>query len=105
MQQPARRGRHRGNRLEERLIEEEVGVGAHGTEGCQRQETGVSCSHSPLALMAQVLAPCWHQLHAHMFEGSQLEGLYVRELMHPAREARGESNSLSVSSLWFLMFC
>ena len=75
-------------------------------KGCQQYEMeGKLLFHSGLTLMAQVLALCWNQLHVHMFEGSQPEGLYIRELMHPAREGRGESNSLSVSSLWFLMFC
>lgn len=40
--------------------------------------------HSRLMLIAQVLAQFWNQLHVHMFEGSQPESLYIRELMHPA---------------------
>ena len=33
--------------------------------------------HSPLMSVAQALAPCWNQMHNHIFESSQLEGLYI----------------------------
>ena len=49
----------------------------------QQQETeGKLQSHSHLPLMAQVLAPCWHQLHVCIFENSQLEGLYVEDSLY-----------------------
>ena len=37
--------------------------------------------HSCLMLMAQVLASCWNQMHISIFESSQLEGLYVGDLL------------------------
>ena len=49
----------------------------------QQQETeGKLQSHAHLPLMAQVLSPCWHQLHVYIFENSQLEGSYVEVLLH-----------------------
>ena len=38
--------------------------------------------HSPLMSVAQALAPCWNQMHNHIFESSQLEGLYIGELLY-----------------------
>ena len=38
--------------------------------------------HSRLMLMAQVLVPCWNQMHVRIFESSQLEGLYVGDLLY-----------------------
>ena len=38
--------------------------------------------HSHLTLMAQVLVPCWNQMHVHISESSQLEGLYVGDLLY-----------------------
>ena len=47
----------------------------------QQQETeGKLQFHSRLTLMAQVLAPCWNQMHVRIFESSQLEGSYVGDL-------------------------
>ena len=43
----------------------------------QQEMEGQLQSHSHLPLMAQVLAPYWHQLYVCIFENSQLEGLYV----------------------------
>ena len=36
--------------------------------------------HSRLTLMAQVLVPCWNQMHVHIFESLQLEGSDVGDL-------------------------
>ena len=32
--------------------------------------------------MAQVLAPCWNQMHNHIFESSHFEGVYRGELLY-----------------------
>ena len=37
--------------------------------------------HARLTLMAQVLVPCWNQMYVPIFESSQLEGLYVGDLL------------------------
>ena len=48
----------------------------------QQQETeGKLQFHSCLMLMAQVLVPCWNQMYVPIFESSQLEGLYIRDLL------------------------
>ena len=33
-------------------------------------------------LMAQVLVPCWNQMHITIFESLQLEGSYVGDLLY-----------------------
>ena len=33
-------------------------------------------------VMAQVLVPCWNQVHVHVFESLKLEGLYVGDLLN-----------------------
>ena len=38
--------------------------------------------HLRLTSMAQVLVPCWNQMHVHIFESSRLEGLYVGDLLY-----------------------
>ena len=48
----------------------------------QQEMEGKLQSHSHLPLMAQALAPYWHQLHVCIFENSQLEGLYVEESLY-----------------------
>ena len=48
----------------------------------QQEMEGKLQSHSHLPLMAQALAPYWHQLHVCIFENSQLEGLYVGDLLY-----------------------
>ena len=48
----------------------------------EQQETeGKLQFHSCLMLMAQVLVPCWNQMYVPIFESSQLEGLYIRDLL------------------------
>ena len=45
---------------------------------CQQQETESKLQfHSQLTLMAQVLVPCWNQMHICIFESLQLEGSCV----------------------------
>ena len=47
----------------------------------QQQETECKLQfHSRLTLMAQVLVPCWNQIHVRIFESLQLKGLYVGDL-------------------------
>lgn len=48
----------------------------------QQEMEGQLQSHSHLPLMAQVLAPYWHQLYVCIFENSQLEGLYVADSLY-----------------------
>ena len=36
--------------------------------------------------MAQVLVPCWNQMHVHIFESSQLEGPYVGDLLYNVQD-------------------
>ena len=36
--------------------------------------------HSCLMLMAQVLIPCWNQMHVHIFESLQLDSSHVEDL-------------------------
>ena len=48
----------------------------------QQEMEGKLQSPSHLPLMAQVLAPYWHQLHVCIFENSQLEGLYVEDSLY-----------------------
>lgn len=48
----------------------------------QQEMEGKLQSHSHLPLMAQALAPYWHQLHVCIFENSQLEGLYVEDSLY-----------------------
>ena len=38
--------------------------------------------HSLLTLMAQVLVPCWNQMHICIFESSKIEGSYVGDLLY-----------------------
>ena len=48
----------------------------------QQQETeGKLQFHSRLTLMAQVLGPCWNQMHVLISESLQLEGSYVGDLL------------------------
>ena len=50
-------------------------------DGQQEEMEGKLQFHSHLMLMAQVLVPCWNQVHVCSFESSQLEGSYVRDLL------------------------
>ena len=47
----------------------------------QQEMEGKLQFHSHLTLMAQVLVPCWNQMHICIFESSQLEGSYVGNLL------------------------
>ena len=49
-------------------------------------------------VMAQVLVPCWNQVHVHVFESLKLEGLYVGDLLYMI--ANSVNNPLKVS--WHL---
>ena len=48
----------------------------------QQEMEGELPFDSHLTLMAQVLVPCWSQMHARVFESLQLEGLYVGDLLY-----------------------
>ena len=47
----------------------------------QQEMEGKLQFHSHLTLMAQVLVPCWNQMHVCIFESSQLECSYVGDLL------------------------
>ena len=47
----------------------------------QQEMEGNLRFHSCLTLVAEILVPCWDQMHIH-FESSQLDGLYVGDLLH-----------------------
>ena len=48
----------------------------------QQEMEGKLQFHSCLTLMAQVLVPCWNQMHVRIFESSQLECSYVGNLLY-----------------------
>ena len=41
--------------------------------------------HSHLTLMAQILVPCWTDMHVSISASLQLEGSYVGNLLYPYR--------------------
>ena len=57
-------------------------MGDEGLRDHQQQEMeGKLQFHSCLTMMAQVLVPCWNQMHISFFESSQLEGSHVENLL------------------------
>ena len=73
------------NRQEELLS---GGRGGGGRCGADRQAATGDLTQT---LMAQVLAPCWDQVHMCIFESSQSEGSYVGDLLSSVTAVQGEN--------------
>ena len=68
----------------------------------QQEKKGNLQFHSGLTLMAQVLVPCWNQVHICIFESSQSEGSYVGDLLYSVQQSREKILSifLKLSFQW-----
>ena len=71
-------------------------------EGQQQETEGKLHFHSRVTLMAQVLVPCWNQMHVCTFESLQLDGWHVADLLYclSAQHSFGKLKDLYAEMCW-----